>query len=131
MYSLCQRCRPRPASRRACSLVSARWNDIRTRQPRRSTSWPCLAAASSAKLHWVGNAWSPSVVFDPIEITPRPCLPAKVMPEGLIMDAVVTSRVSCKGRICSCASRNVNQSLSWLKRSAPRSSARITPSASS
>jgi hypothetical protein len=41
-----------------------------TRQFFRSTVWPCLAAASSAKLHWVASAFRPSSDRDPIEMMP-------------------------------------------------------------
>ena len=59
-----------------------------TRQFLRSTTWPCSAAASSAKLHWVGSAWIPSVEFEAIDSTPMPYLPASVIPDGEIDDAV-------------------------------------------
>ena len=60
-----------------------------------------------------------------------PYLPASCMPLGLMLEAHVIGMFSCTGSSCSCASRNVNQSLSWLNRSSPLSSRMITPSASS
>ena len=55
-----------------------------------------------------------------------PCLPAAVAPEGV--NVVVTATGRCgfvKLDICSCASRSVNQSVSLVTGSSPRSSARI------
>ena len=81
-----------------------------TRQFLRSTVWPCLAAAASAKLHWVGRAFRPSSDSDPIEMMPIPCLPARVMPEGLIWEATAQGISSCSGNSCRAASWSVNQS---------------------
>jgi hypothetical protein len=67
----------------------------------RSTVWPCWAAASSAKPHWVGSACRPADEFDAIDSTPMPYLPASCMPDGEIDDAVAIGRSSCTGRICS------------------------------
>ena len=88
LYSLCQRCRPCTASRRACSLVSAMCQLISTRQSRRSTVVPCAAAASSANAHCVGSACRPSALVEAIDSTPMPYLPAICMPLGLMLDAV-------------------------------------------
>ena len=91
---------------------------------------PCLAADCSAKPHWVGNAASPASEFEPIDSTPIPYLPAKVIPEGLIDEAVTIGISSCSGKSCRRASFSVNQSLSWVTRS-PANRRRITPIASS
>ena len=131
LYSLCHRCRPRCASWRACWRVSARCHDSSTRQLARSTTWPCSAAAASAKAHWVGSAARPSDDVEAMDSTPQPCLPASCMPDGDSDDAVAMGMRSCSGRICSWASRSVNQSDSCEKRSSPRSRRSITPIASS
>ncbi len=104
--------------------------DISTRQFLRSTTWPDLAAACSAKPHWVGSAASPASELEPMDSTPRPYLPARVMPDGLMDDAVTIGISSCRGNSCRRASRRVNQSLSWVTRS-PANSRLITPIASS
>ena len=75
--------RPSRASARAFSRVSAMCQLSSTRQFLRSTVWPCLAAAASAKPHCVGSALRPSSDREPIEMTPIPCLPARI-PDGLI-----------------------------------------------
>ena len=75
------------------------------------------AAAASAKPHCVGSALSPSSDSEPIEMTPMPCLPASVMPDGLICEATANGISSCSGRSCSAASCSVNQSLSSVTRS--------------
>ncbi len=85
---------------------------ITTRQLRRSTLCPLRAADSSAKLHWVGSACRPAVDMEPMDSTPQPYLPARVMPDGLTMEATAMGTSSCTGRSCSAASRRVNQSLS-------------------
>ena len=90
-----------------------------------------MAAASSANAHCVGSACRPSVEVEAIDSTPMPYLPASCMPDGEIDDAVAIGMSSCTGRICSWASRSVNQSDSYVKRSSPRSRRMITPSASS
>jgi len=84
MYSLWWRIRPAPACSRAFSRVSAMCQLSRTRQFLRSTVWPCFLAAASAKPHWVGRDCSPSLDIEPMEMIPMPCLPASVMPDGLI-----------------------------------------------
>src|SRR5205085_10182925 len=81
MYSLCQRNKPLPASSRAFSRVSAMCQLKTTRQSLRLTVLPCFLAASSANDHCVGSAVRPSSDIEPIEITPMPCLPARVMPD--------------------------------------------------
>ena len=63
-------------------------------------------------------------------MTPIPCLPASVMPDGLICEATANGISSCSGSSCSAASCSVNQSLSSVTRS-PRISRRMTPIASS
>jgi len=90
-----------------------------------------LAADSSAKDHCVGKAANPAVLLEAIDSTPHPYLPASCMPEGDSVDAVAMGMLSCNGNNCSWASRRVNQSLSWLKRSSPRNRRVITPMASS
>ena len=110
MYSLWCRSRPSRASARAFSRVSAMCQLSSTRQFLRSTVWPCLAAASSAKPHCVGRAFSPSSDSEPIEMMPMPCLPASVMPEGLICEATAKGISSCSGSSCRAASCSVNQS---------------------
>ena len=91
--------------------------DSSTRQSLRSTVVPCLAAAISAKLHCVGSALKPSLDIEPIEMTPIPCLPASVMPDGLICEATANGISSCNGNNCNCASCKVNQSLFAVTRS--------------
>ena len=61
---------------------------------------------------------------------PMPCLPASVMPDGLICEATANGISSCNGSSCSAASCNVNQSLFAVTRS-PLNSRRMTPIASS
>ena len=112
VYSLCQRCSPSLASFSASFLDSARCQLMSTRQFLRSTVVLCSSAASSANDHCKGSACSPSVDVEAIESTPMPYLPAIFMPEGLMEDAVTMGISSCSGRIWSCASRMVNQSLS-------------------
>ena len=102
-----------------------------SRQFARSTVPPCFAADSSAKLHCSGSACMPAVVVEPIDSTPVLCLPASVMPDGLIRDATANSISSWSGSSCSLASRSVNQSLSWSKRSPPANRRLMTPIASS
>ena len=85
---------------------------IITRQFLRSTIWPCLAADSSANPHWVGRAWMPSVVFDAIESTPMPYLPAIVMPDGEMLPRRHHRHVLLEGQDLQRASWSVNQSLS-------------------
>ena len=75
-----------------------------TRQFLRSTVLPCLAAAASAKPHCVGSAFRPSSDSDPIEMMPIPCLPASVMPDGLICEATANGISSCNGSNCRAAS---------------------------
>src|SRR5712675_360929 len=111
LYSLCQRISPAPASRRACSRLSAMCQLSNTRQLARLTVVPCFLAASSAKPHWVGSAIKPCVDIEPSEMMPMPYLPASVMPDGEICDATTNGISSCSGRICSAASFMVNQSL--------------------
>ena len=130
LYSLCQRINPAPASRRACSRVSAMCQLNSTRQSDRLTVVPCFLAASSAKPHCVGRAISPCVDIEPSEIMPMPYLPASVMPDGEICDATTNGISSCKGRICSAASFMVNQSLLAVTRS-PLNSRRMIAIASS
>ena len=130
MYSLWCRIRPSRASARAFSRVSAICQLSSTRQFFRSTVVPCLAAAASAKLHCVGSAFSPSFDSEPIEMIPMPCLPASVMPDGLICEATANGISSCRGSNCSAASCIVNQSLFAVTRS-PLNSRRIMPMASS
>src|ERR1700736_3365230 len=89
LYSLCQRISPAPASRRACSRVSAMCQLNSTRQSERLTVVPCFLAASSAKPHWVGSAIRPCVDIEPSEMMPMPYLPASVMPDGEICDATI------------------------------------------
>ena len=50
-------------------------------------------------------------------MTPIPCLPASVMPDGLICEATANGISSCNGSSCSAASCNVNQSLFAVTRS--------------
>ena len=50
-----------------------------------------------------------------------PCLPAKVMPDGLICEATANGISSCNGSSCNAASCNVNQSLFAVTRSPPNS----------
>jgi len=114
----------------AFSRVSAMCQLNKTRQSLRSTVVPCLTAAASAKPHCVGSALRPSSASEPIEMTPMPCLPARVIPDGLICDATANGISSCNGRSCSCASCNLNQSLFAVTRS-PFISRRMTPIASS
>ena len=61
---------------------------------------------------------------------PMPCLPASVMPEGLIWEATAKGMSSCSGSSCSAASCSVNQSDLTVTRS-PRIRRRMTPMASS
>ena len=129
-YSLCQCIRPLAAWARASSRVSAMCQDMSTRQFFRSITLPDLAAACSAKPHWVGRAARPASELEPMDRTPMPYLPARVMPEGLMEEAATISISSWRGRSWSRASRRVNQSLSWVTRS-PASRRRITPMASS
>jgi hypothetical protein len=72
----------------------------------------------------------PSSDSEPIEMMPIPCLPARVMPEGLIWEATANGISSWSGRSWSAASCSVNQSDFTVRRS-PRISRRITPMASS
>ena len=131
MYSLCHFSRPSRAWRRASSRLSARCQLISTRHLPRSATWPCRAADSSAKLHCVGRACSPSAVLAPIDSTPMPYLPASVMPDGLSIEATAAGISSWSGRIWSWASLRVNQSLSWLNLGSPRRRRVMTPMASS
>ena len=85
---------------------------IITRQSLRSTVWPCVAAASSAKPHWVGSAAIPSVDVEAMDSAPMPYFPANCMPDGEMLDATVIGMFSWTGRSCSAASRRVNHSLS-------------------
>src|SRR6202035_3283589 len=117
LYSLCQRIKPAPASRRACSRVSAMCQLSSTRQSDRLTVVPCFFAASSAKPHWVGSAIRPCVDIEPSEMMPMPYLPASVMPDGEICDATTNGMSSCRGRICSAASFMTNHSLLAVTRS--------------
>ena len=117
MYSLWWRIRPCRASAIALSRVSAMCQESSTRQSLRSTVWPCFGGGLSAKPHCVGSALSPSSASEPIEMTPMPCLPASVMPDGLICEATANGMSSCSGRSCSAASCSVNQSLLWVTRS--------------
>ena len=48
---------------------------------------PAARAASSQNPHCVSTAASPSSVYDAMESMPAPCLPAAVMPAGLIVAA--------------------------------------------
>ena len=130
VYSLFQCIRPLPAWARASSRVSAMCQDISTRQSLRSTLLPDFLAASSAKPHWVGRAARPASEFEPIDSTPMPYLPARVIPDGLIEEAVTIGISSCSGNSCSRASCRVNQSLLCVTRS-PDSRRLITPIASS
>src|SRR5437660_1319921 len=111
LYSFCQRISPAPASRCACSRVSAMCQVSSTRQSERLTVVPCFLAASSAKPHCVGSAIRPCVDIEPSEMMPMPYLPASVIPEGEICEATTNGISSCNGRICSAASFIVNQSL--------------------
>src|ERR1700681_4618334 len=111
LYSLCQCISPGPASRRACSRLSAMCQESSTRQSARLTVVPCFLAASSANPHCVGSAIRPCVDIEPSEIMPMPYLPASVMPDGEICEATTNGISSCNGRICSAASFMVNQSL--------------------
>ena len=52
----------------------------------------------------------PSVDTEPTDSTPMPYLPARVMPDGLIIDATAAGIRSWRGRIWSAASRRVNHS---------------------
>ena len=114
----------------AFSRVSAMCQLNSTRQSLRSTVVLCFSAAASAKPHCVGRELRPSLDIEPIEITPMPCLPAKVMPDGLICEATANGISSCNGSSCNCASCRVNQSVFIVTRS-PRISRRMTPIASS
>lgn len=58
LYSLCQRISPAPASRRACSRLSAMCQESSTRQLARLTTVPAFLAASSANSHCCGSATS-------------------------------------------------------------------------
>lgn len=73
----------------------------------------------------------PAVELEAIESTPNPYLPASIMPDGEIDDAVTIGMSSWRGKSWSRASLRVNHSLSWLKRSSSHNSGVITPSASS
>ena len=112
VYSLCQRCRPCLACSFACSRLSAICQFMTTRQSSLLTVFPLFAAASSANPHCVGSACKPAVDVDPMERTPVPCLPAKVIPEGDIIEATAKGISSCNGNNCRAASFNVNHSLS-------------------
>ncbi len=130
LYSLCQRISPGPASRRACSRVSAMCQDNSTRQFARLTVVPCFFAASSANSHCCGSAIRPCVDIEPSEMMPMPYLPASVMPDGEICEATTNGMSSCSGRICSAASCISNQSVLAVTRS-PLNRRRITAIASS
>ncbi|OIQ64618.1 hypothetical protein GALL_538310 [mine drainage metagenome] len=104
--------------------------DSSTRQSDRLTVAPCFFAASSAKLHCVGNAIKPCVDIEPSEMMPMPYFPASVIPDGEICEATTNGMSSCKGRIWSAASFIVNQSLFAVTRS-PLSNRRMIAIASS
>ncbi len=59
-----------------------------------------------------------------------PCLPASVIPEGLICEATAKGMSSCNGSSCRAASCSVNQSDLTVRRS-PRIRRRMMPIASS
>src|SRR6476620_8522867 len=88
MYWLCQRIRPCLASSIAFSRVSAMCQLSSTRQFLRSTVVPCFFADDSADAHCVVSAVRPSFDIEPSEMMPMPYLPARVMPDGLICEAV-------------------------------------------
>src|SRR5665213_287951 len=111
VYSLCHFISPAPASRWACSRLSAMCQLNSTRQSARLTVVPCFLAASSAKPHCVGSAIRPCVDIEPSEMIPIPYLPASVMPEGEICEATTNGMSSCNGNSCNAASFIVNQSL--------------------
>ncbi len=94
LYSLCQRINPAPASRRACSRLSAMCQVNSTRQSERLTVVPCFFAASSANSHCVGSAIRPCVDIEPSEMMPMPYLPASVIPEGEICEATTNGMSS-------------------------------------
>ena len=89
-----------------------------------------MGAESSAKLHWVGSALRPACDIEPMESTPAPYLPARVMPDGLIWEATTHSISSCTGNSCRRASFSVNHSL-WCVTRSPRIRRLMTPIASS
>jgi hypothetical protein len=69
---------------------------------------------------------SPSVDIEPSEMMPMPCLPARVMPEGLTCEATTNGISSCNGSNWSAASCIVYQSVLSVTRS-PLKRRRIMP----